>query len=292
MAPAVSSATRSVRDAAAPSLGHRAARWSSATWSQVRLSQRVFWQDVAFALIGALMPIAMGLAPAWSYRHQPAPAGGVPVSTYLLPGGMAAALLWIIYTTVNSAARRRETKVYKRLRATPLSDSSILVGETVSACLPAVLQSGVVLATGVLALGVPLPRHPALLVVGVLLAAACYGLLAMGLSGLLPSGEVATWIVTPFVFGLWYVSGAITPLDAFPGWLADVSHLLPATATADVVRAAFLGVGHTSPSLTQHFATGAATWAVLRPLLVLLAWSALGALLWKRFFRWDPRRSR
>jgi ABC-2 type transport system permease protein len=265
--------------------------WARATWSQVLLSQRVFWQDIAFAVIGAAMPVAMGLAPVLSFRDEPTTAGELTPAAVLLPGGMAATLLWIFYTTINSAARRREMRIYKRLRATPLSDSSILFGEAISACLPAIAQSLIVFTAGTTLAHLPLPRHPLVLVLALLLAAATYGLLSMGLSGLLPSGEIATWIVTPFLFGFWYLSGAIAPLSAFPHWLADLSHYLPATATADIFRIAALGIEHHEGAAIDPVSGAAALWIETRPVVVLLIWALIGAVLWKRFFRWDPRRS-
>lgn len=208
---------------------------------------------------------------------------------------MAATCLWIIYATVNSAARRRETKTYKRLRAAPLPESSILSGEAISAALPALVQAGIVMIVGVSLVGAPLPQHGILLIVTLLIAVAAFALLSFGLSGLLPSGEIATWIVTPFLVGLWYVSGAITPVASLPFGLAKVAPFFPSTAAVDALRIAYFGRDLSNgPALAgapildfPHLVV-----AIGPPLLILLAWSLIGAGLWKRFFRWDPRRSK
>jgi ABC-2 type transport system permease protein len=270
--------------------------WWRLTGYQVLLSQRVFWQDIAFALIGALMPVAMALAPVLGYANTPTRAGSVPVSVFLLPGGMAATSVWIMYTAINSAARRRDTLNYKRLRATPLPDSSILCGEAASAALPAIGQAVIVLVLGMEIVHAPLPRNVLVIGAGLLLAAATFALLSFGISGLLPSGEVSTWIITPFVFALWFASGAIAPLSDFPRWIGDAAHYLPSTAAVEIFRTGYFAKDYVltastaaaSPTLS-FFSTIASCW---RPALVLLAWAFLGALMWRRLFRWDPRHSK
>ena len=266
--------------------------WARYTYSQVLLSQRVFWQDMAFAIVGALMPIAMALAPAFAFHGQSL-RPGLSTSAYLLPGGMAICTVWILYTAINSAARRRDSLVYKRLRAC-MPDSSILVGEATSAALPAIGQAVLVVVVGVAALNSPAPANIPLLVVGLLLSAAAFAFLAFGISGVLPSGEVSTWLITPFVFGLWYVSGAITPLSDFPAWLANASHYLPATAAVDMARTAYFSAdfSQSTTDVAPHSASFAQTAIDCgRPALVLLVWAVIGAALWKKFFRWDPRHS-
>ncbi|GAA1995591.1 ABC transporter permease [Nakamurella flavida] len=265
--------------------------WWRMTLSQVLLSQRVFWQDIAFAVVGALMPIAMALAPILAYRHETTADGSRSIAAYLLPGGMVAATIWIMYTTVNSACRRRDLRIYKRLRATPLPGSAILAGEAISAALPAIAQAVIVLVVGMRLTSAPFPRDLPLLLVGMLLAAATFAMLSLGLSGLLPSGEVSTWLITPVVFLLWYCSGAITPLSGLPRWLADISVYLPSTAAVQLARTAWFGQDFV-------FADGSGDLSALhtlalcwRPVLVLLAWTAVGIVVWRRFFRWDPRHS-
>lgn len=266
-----------------------AATWIRAVRSQVLLSQQVFWQDVAFALIGAVMPIGMGLAPALSMRDETA-ADGTPLATYLLPAGLATTVVWIVYNVINSAARRRELRIYKRLRATPLPSSAILGGEAVSAMLPTIGQTVIVLAVGVGYLGAPWPVHPLMVALGLVAGAAAFALLSFGVSGLLPSGEVATWIVTPFIGAMWYLSGAILPLESMPRWLASVADWLPSTATVDIVRTGYLGriVGD---GATGALTLGEAMRANGHALAVLLLWACVGLMLWKYFFRWEPRRS-
>lgn len=264
-------------------------RWMRAMGSQVLLSQRVFWQDIAFAVMGALMPIGMGLAPALSMRSDVA-ADGTSLATYLLPAGLATTVVWIVYTVINSAARRREQRIYKRLRATPLPSSAILGGEAVSAMLPTIAQTLIVLAVGVGYLGVPWPAHPAMVALGLIAGAAAFALLSFGVSGLLPSGEVATWIVTPFIGAMWYLSGAILPLDVMPSWLARAAEWLPSTATVDLVRTGYLGRA-VGPGATGALSLGEAMRANGHALAVLLLWACVGLLLWKYFFRWEPRRS-
>lgn len=269
-------------------------QWTRYIGPQVALSQRVYWQDIAFALIGAVMPIAMGLMPMFQVRDDHTVLfGGLRAADILAPSGMCVSIIWIAYAVINSAARRRETRIYKRLRATPIPASAILVGEALSAALPALAQSAIVLAVAVLWFHVTLPVYWALIVLGIVAGAITMGLLTFGVSGLLPSGEVSTWIVTPFVVGMWFLSGSMKVSVGPASTLDKIADYLPSTAFVQIVRTGFFGRDFVSHGLTSRPALSLAeSFSVIhQPLGVLILWSAIGYVLFRQCFRWDPRAS-
>lgn len=268
--------------------------WPRYVWPQVALSQRVYWQDVAFALVGAVMPVAMGIFPMVQVRDLPAMASGLRPVDLLAASGMCVSVIWIAYAVINSAARRRETRTYKRLRATPIPASAILGGEAVSAALPALVQSAVVVAVAVGMFHVPLPVHWGIVALGIVAGAVTIALLTFGVSGLLPAGELSTWIITPFVIVMWYLSGSMTVATGSASTVDRIADYLPSTAVVQIVRTGYFGQDYVAHGLSSHphLGLGEALGAIHQPLGVLIAWAAVGYVLFRTFFTWEPRAAR
>lgn len=268
--------------------------WFRYTWSQFLLSQRVLWRELGFALTGALLPLGLGIAYPVS-QHGKGMIAGLDAGVYLLPGFMAFLLFWIIYNVINSAASRREALIYKRLRGTPLPDSAILTGEALSGSVTSLAQVVVLLVVGMVALDAPAPRNVPLFVLGVVLGALMFAILAIGVSGVLPSAEVSTWIVTPFIFLMMFGSGLFTPLSDLPAWVRGPAQYLPSSPVVGILKTAYLGRDFASDPTSAQVPVPVdflQSFHVSAPALGLLcAWTGIGFALGKRFFRWDPRRA-
>ncbi|MFD0344888.1 ABC transporter permease [Kitasatospora aburaviensis] len=153
----------------------------------------------------------------------------------------------------------------------------------------------ILLVVGTLAIDAPAPHNPLLLLLGILLGAVAFSLLAIGLSGLLPSGEVSTWIVTPVIVAMMMTSGIAMPIGELPEWARHLAPYLPSSPVVEIVRTAWLGRDFASdPTATGvPAAVGPAGSfrACAQPIGILCAWAGLSFSMSKRFFRWDPRRS-
>lgn len=255
--------------------------------AQVALSQSVYWKDIAFALVGAVMPLALGLLPA-SLADADARIEGVSARSWLLSGGLAVALVFVVYNVINSAARRREQRIYKRLRCAPIPAHAVLLGEAISSAIPAVAQVAVIVVAGRLWLGVEWPANWPLLVVVVLVGLIALAMLAFGVSGLLPSGEIATWIVTPVLAALLFFSGAIGSVPDTPV-LDAVRPYVPSAEIVDTVRTAYLGRDVSGASVGEYLGVMEGFGATWHALVLLGVWAGIGLMLFNSFFRWDPR---
>lgn len=258
--------------------------------AQIALSQSVYWKDIAFALVGAVMPLLLGLLPA-ALADPHARFGEVSARAWLLSGGLSVAVVFVVYNVINSAARRREQRIYKRLRSTPVPAHAVLLGEAVSAAIPAVLQVVVIVVAGRVWLGVEWPADWPLFMVAVVVGLISLTMLAFGVSGLLPSGEIATWIVTPVLAGLLYLSGAFGVLPDNPV-LTAIHPYVPSAEIVDAVRTAYLGRAATGQHIGAAFDVAEGFGATWHALVLLLVWAAAGLMLFNSFFRWDPRASR
>jgi ABC-2 type transport system permease protein len=264
--------------------------WLTYVKAQFLLSQRVFWRQLGFALSGVLVPLGLGIALPLFLRGRQSTAG-VDDGLFALTGFIGFTLLWIVYSLINSTTSRRDQLTYKRLRGTELPDSSIFVGEALSGSVVSLCQVVVLAVAGAVLFHTSGPRNVALFAVVTALSTLMFALLAIGLSGLLPSAEVSTWIATPFIVLMMFGSGVYLPITTLPPALRPVAEALPLTPVVRTVRTAYLGRdyvhGGTQPRRLdwwQGFHECATS------IGLICVWLVLGLWLAKRFFRWNPRR--
>jgi ABC-2 type transport system permease protein len=190
----------------------------------------------------------------------------------LTPGVLALAVMSTAFTSLAIATGfERRYGVLKRLGATPLPRSGLLLGKVLSLAIVLTAQLGLVSVVG-WALGwqptggVGAAASSALLVV--------LGILAFASLGLLMAGTLraeATLAAANLVYVVLLVSGAvIVPLASYPASLHGLVSALPSGALAEGLRVALSGGGLRLPSV-----------------VVLLAWAVVGSALTVRTFRWE-----
>lgn len=190
----------------------------------------------------------------------------------LTPGVLALAVMSTSFTSLAIATGfERRYGVLKRLGASPLPRSGLLLGKVVSLLLVEAAQLALVGGVG-LALGWR-PHAGGVDVVGaallVLAGTAAFAALALLMAGTLRAE--ATLAGANLVYVLLLVAGAVVvPLSSYPSGLRQVVMLLPSGALAEGLRESLDGRG----------------FAVAR-LLVLGVWAALAAAAAVRFFRWE-----
>ncbi|MEU9705529.1 ABC transporter permease [Streptomyces sp. NPDC047981] len=208
------------------------------------------------------------------------------MSTDDLPGGMAGAtliggtglvLILVVYMGLTSAlVGRREELVLKRLRTGEIRDLEILGGAALPSAAIALLQCAVLTVGGALALDVPAPRRPDLLVLGLLAAVALLAGLAALTTAFTRNVESAGLTTLPFFLVSAMGSGLMVPTDVLPDLVADVCGYLPFSGVMELVRAGWLG----APDAMDLLASARNT----------LIWGALTVFAVRRWFRWEPRR--
>jgi ABC-2 type transport system permease protein len=241
---------------------------------QLRAEQRLFWRSRELAFFTFLLPILFFLLLGSAYGDEEI--NGVSGYQYLLSGmigyGAAAttfaglALLLVI---------RRESGVLKRLRATPLPPATYVAAVLVSIILVFLVEAAILVALGRFAYDVPLADSIASLVAVVLLGAASFAALGVGLTALIRSAEGSSAVVNALYLPLSFISGAFFSEDTFPELLQKLAAILPLSHLIQLAR--------------DVMVSGDPVWDHLDHAAVIAAWGLAGLVVSIRGFRWEPR---
>lgn len=184
--------------------------------------------------------------------------GDLDYYSFVVPGLIAmTAMDFAVAWTSASYARLKETKVLRRLDATPIRRSSFITGQVAARALVGTVQAIAVLAVAML-LGAEFAGNLVLLVSLSALASATFMPLGFAIgaraSGVESASVLSGMIVLPVVF----LSGAFFPTAGLPAWLQPVVDVLPMAPLLEAMRTVAIAGG----SFTD----------IVGDVLVVLAW--------------------
>lgn len=171
----------------------------------------------------------------------------------------------------------REQGILQRVQASPLPPAVLILAYTGVRLLLVLLQSALITAVAVVALGARFAPAAVLLAGVVALAGAlAFVLLGQAIAALAPGAGAASAVGNVIYFPLMFISNLFLPTAMLPGWLADAARWTPAFMLVDLVRPALTGAG--------------AVQATALNLAGLTLFGLLGLLVAARWFRWEPWR--
>jgi ABC-2 type transport system permease protein len=241
---------------------------------QLRFEQKLFWRTRELAFFTFLLPILFFLLLGSAYGDDEI--NGVSGYQYLLAGmigyGAASttfaglALLLVI---------RRESGSLKRLRATPLPPATYITAVLASIILIFLVEAAILLALGRFAFDVPLSDSMFSLAVVLLIGAASFAALGIGLTALIRSAEGSSAVVNAIYLPLSFISGAFFSEDTFPEVLQTLGAILPLSHLIRLAR--------------DVMVFGDTIWEHPADVAVIAAWGVVGLVVALRGFRWEPR---
>jgi ABC-2 type transport system permease protein len=237
--------------------------------TQAGMEARLMLRNGEQLLLAVVIPVIVLIGSVRGVERVGFDLDGRPIDV-LTPGVLALAVMSTAFTSLAIATGfERRYGVLKRLGTAPLSRATLLGGKVLALLLVEVFQFVVIGGVG-LALGWSGPSGAAgmaLLVVAALLGTAAFASLGMLLAGSLRAE--ATLAAANLVYLLLLAGGAVILPASLYGGLGDVVRWLPSGALGEAVRSACDGA----------FA--------VRDLVVLAAWTVLGAALTARTFKWE-----
>ena len=203
--------------------------------------------------------------------------GKVDMAQYFTPSLAVFGLSFACYTSlVFSIPRAREQGILKRIRSTPL-EPRIYIGSLIAvALLGGIASVTLMIVVGVAAFGVQVYPHllPAAFVT-LVLGGLCLASLGLAVSSFVVRADTAPVVANLTLLPLTFISGVFSPLHGAPQWVISIAHFFPLSHLVDAFYRTF------SPHTTgSGFAWG--------DLAVLALWTAVGARIAVRRFRWDP----
>lgn len=174
-------------------------------------------------------------------------AGDVDYQTFIFPGIIA---MSIIFTSVFYGSYiiwDRKFDFLKSVMVAPVSRGTVFVGKTLGGMTTSLAQAMILLAIGA-AIGIPFTVVSVVQAIAVILLMS-FGLTSLGLAlgSYMYSLEGFQMIVSFVVFPLFFLSGALFPLDNLPEWLGVLTAVDPATYGVSALRGMMLGIGTTDP---------------------------------------------
>jgi len=241
---------------------------------ELQNQMRLYVRSRELAFFTFLLPVIIFILLGSVYGHDTI--DGVKGSRYLLAGMLGYGVVATVFAGLSIVlVIRRESGVLKRLRATPLPAPTYIaamLGTFLAAFLLEVLVLIVIART---LFGVPLPDRPLSLIVTLLLGAAAFSALGIGLAGYVRSAEGSSAVVNAVYLPMAFLAGSFFSPHSFPGFLRAIADVLPLTYFIRLVRAVML---HDSP-----------IWSEWQSVVVVVAWGLVGLVAALRKFHWEPR---
>ncbi|HET7481514.1 MAG TPA: ABC transporter permease [Actinomycetota bacterium] len=236
---------------------------------QVRYNNKAFWRNPASAFFTFAFPI-MFLVIFNGIFGQ---------SQFFVPAIAAFSIITACYTNIAiTVVFLREQGVLKRVRGTPISSVSYLVGRIIHSVLMAYLLVAIVSVFGAVFYKVDLPTHTMVpFLVTIAVAGASFCSMGLAMTALVPNEDAAPPIVNALIIPLAFVSDIFVPTDQIPGWLEKVADFFPLKHIAVAMGTAFNPPPGSSGWEPGH-------------LLIVVIWGVAALLLSIKFFRWEPRR--
>jgi ABC-2 type transport system permease protein len=248
------------------------APWPRKVTSHARMEFRLLIRNGEQLLLALVIPLGLLLLLGGTELGDRLPLGNGPAIDLAVPRVLALAVLSTSFTSLAIATGfERRYGVIKRLGASPLSRTGLLVGKIGAVLAVEAIQLVVLCGTG-LALGWK-PHGGAAAVFGLVLIVLC-GTAAFASLGLLMAGVLraeATLAAANLLYLLLLVGGAVmTPVTEYPHSMQGVVQWLPSAALAN--------------GLANSTLQGVVPWTAA---LSLALWAGVLGYLVSRTFRWD-----
>jgi ABC-2 type transport system permease protein len=243
---------------------------------EVRTEQRLFWRNREAAFFTFFLPILFFLIFGSIYGNSTITKEHIRAAPFLQAGmigyGVASTAFAGLAITM---VIRRESGVLKRIRATPLPPVTYLLAVLVSTFVVFLIEALLVVILGRLLFHIAFPERLGSLFLVLMLGAACFAAMGLGLTGLVRSAEGSSAVVNFVYLPMAIISGTFFTPKEFPSFLRAIADVLPLTYYTKLTRDVMVRDHH--------------IWSESGSIGAVLLWGAIGLVGAVRGFRWQPR---
>lgn len=239
---------------------------------QIKYEQLSFWRNPQSAFFTFVFPIVVFVIFGAVFGNKPDQGfGGISPLQYYSATIAAFSVMSACYSQLaNTIAARRQAGILKRLRATPLPARTYFGGLVAHCIVLCAIELGTIVVMGAI-YGVKSPQRWLDIVITVIVGAAAFCSLGVGVASLIRNAEAAPAVVQLVFFPVMFISGTYFHLSS-----AGLNH------AADI-----LPVRPFNTLLLNAFAFDQGL--DVRALITLILWGLVGGAVAVRRFRWDPR---
>jgi ABC-2 type transport system permease protein len=243
---------------------------------ELRTEQRLFWRNREAAFFTFFLPVILFVIFCAVYGDTHIKEeGNIRGASFLEAGMIGYGLAATCFAGLGiTLVIRRESGILKRIRSTPLTAPTYIVAVLTSTFFVILLQSIVIIAIGRLLFSVAVPVRWISLVAVLLLGAACFAAMGVGITGLIRSAEGSSAVINAIFLPVAIVSGTFFSPKSYPEFLHVIAVILPLTHFTELVRDVMLHGKH--------------VWSDTTALTVVIVWGAAGLVGAIRGFRWQP----
>src|SRR3954454_15170522 len=245
---------------------------------ELRAQQRLFWRAREAAFFTFFLPIIFFLIFGSIYGGDYIKKEAMKGSSFLQAGMIGYGIAATCFAGLAiSLIVRRESGVLKRVRATPLPPATYIVAVLASTFVVFLVEAALIMLLGRTLFGVPVPEDLLSVFAILLIGAASFAAMGLGMTTLVRSAEGSSAVINAVYLPMAILSGTFYSTQRYGPFLHAVAVVLPLTHFTEVTRAVMVRNEH--------------VWQNLGSLAVVLAWGALGPVGALRPFRWEPRES-
>ena len=241
---------------------------------ELRTEQMLFWRNREAAFFTFFLPVIFFLVFGSIYGNDTI--SGIRGAPFLEAGmigyGVASTCFAGLAITM---VIRRESGVLKRVRATPLPPWTYLLAVLASTFLTFVVEAALLIVLGRVLFSVAFPTRPLSLLAALVIGAAGFAALGLGLTALVRTAEGSSAVVNVFYLPMAIISGTFFSPQRYPGFLKAIADVLPLTYFTKLTRDVMVRHHH--------------LWTEGGSIGVVLLWGAIGIAAAIRGFRWQPR---
>jgi ABC-2 type transport system permease protein len=210
-----------------------------------------FWRDRPRIVASLLQPVLYLFVFGSGMSSMIPNAHGVNLKTFLFPGVLSMSVLFTCFFSAGSLVWDREFGFMREMLVAPVRRWSIVVGKCLGGATAGAVQGVLVIALAGL---VGVPYAPGLMLTLLAeLVLLSFSVTALGVLVAIRIRSIQSFmaIVQMLIMPLFFLSGALYPLNGLPGWLGILTRLDPLTYIVDPMRrAVFDALGRSVPGVT------------------------------------------